>query len=143
MNSPSTSGAWLAAVTRRLLHGDTFDLIVSPAIADLQFEVPGGGPAAQVRGYVAVWVALAGALWYDFDTDLQVVLDDVVTLLALFAIQASYYACMLTLLVAGMTTEQVFAHLARGVSPIAVVVIAGLFAASAIPTLLCFWPARR
>jgi len=31
-------GAWLAALSRQLLRRDTFETMVSPALADLQIE---------------------------------------------------------------------------------------------------------
>ena len=41
--SPMTEpGIWIASAARRLLHRDTFERMVSPAIADLQVEVHSG-----------------------------------------------------------------------------------------------------
>ena len=63
-------GTWLAQIARRYLHGETFALVVSPAIADMQFESP-AGCLLRVRHYLAIWKALAGALSCDVVADLQ------------------------------------------------------------------------
>ena len=58
-------GAWLAAIGRRLLHDDSFELAFAPAIADLQFEAPRARWRETLAGYAAVWLALGGpaVLW--------------------------------------------------------------------------------
>ena len=61
-------GTWLAQIARRYLHGETFALVVSPAIADMQFESP-AGCLLRVRHYLAIWKALAGALSCDVVAD--------------------------------------------------------------------------
>jgi hypothetical protein len=65
------TGEWIARVARRLIRDRTYQLTVSPAIADLQHE-----PAASARhrflGYAAVWRALAGAIRIDLAHDVAI-----------------------------------------------------------------------
>ena len=133
-----TRGGWLTSFARPVFHRDTFELVVSPAIADLQFEPP------SIGSYVAVWVALAGAAWRDARSDFKVLSGDAGTLMALVIMQASYYTCLLTLMsgltTSGLTAIDAFARLRDGAALFFVALIAGL---SVVPTLLCFWPARR
>jgi hypothetical protein len=130
------TGGWLTDIARVLLHEDTFDLMVAPAIADLQFDTT---PAA----YVTVWTSLAGALGDDFVGDVRFVTEDIGTVLGLVIIQASYYTSMLLLLVAGMSARDIFESLANGVTLQLVAAAVLVFGASTIPTLLCCWPPRR
>ena len=62
-------GDWIALVARRLICDRTYQLTVSPAIADLQHE-PAASARHRLLGYVAVWRALAGALAIDLADDL-------------------------------------------------------------------------
>lgn len=130
------AGTWLIAIARVLLHDDTFELMVAPAIADLQ-------RAPTADAYAAVWSSLAGALTDDFGGDIRHVREDIGTLMSLIVIQASYYSGMLLLLVAGMTTTQVVDSLATGGTRMLSAAIVFVFALSALPTVLCFWPPRR
>ena len=114
-------GVWLSSLARRLLHDDTFSLIVSPAIADLQFEE---------RGHAAVWVAIAGALWHDFAGDLRLLCDDAAMLARLVGIQASYFTGMLGMM-GGM-------H--KATAPF---VLLTLITLCAVGTVLLFWPEKR
>lgn len=129
-------GGWLIRIGRTLLHEDTFELMVAPAIADLQVE---GSAAA----YVAVWYSLICAWGADFDGDARLVFDDAGMLGGLVAIQASYYSCMLMLLAAGVNARDAIATVLSGDSPQFVAAVALVFIASTVPTLLCFWPPRR
>jgi hypothetical protein len=133
-----TRGAWLTSLARPVFHRDTFELIVSPAIADLQFEPPSAG------GYAAVWLALAGAACRDLRSDLGVLSGEAGTLGGLVVMQACYYTCLLTLMsgltTSGLTAIDAFARMSSGAAIFFAALIAGL---STAPTLLCFWPARR
>ena len=133
-----TRGDWLSSFARPIFHRETFELVVSPAIADLQFEPP------SLRGYAAVWIALAGAACRDARSDLKVLGGDAGTLGAVVVMQACYYTCLLTLMsgltTSGLTAIDAFERLRDGAALFFVALIAGL---STIPTLFCFWPARR
>ena len=131
-------GAWLTAFARRLFHDQTFELVVSPAIADLHFEPP------SARTYAAVWAAFGGAAWRDVGGDLKILSGDAGTLGGLVVMQACYYTCLLTLM-SGLTTSGLtLLDALDRVSGQAALVFAVLIATlSTLPTLLCFWPARR
>ncbi len=129
------TGDLLTRITRALLHEDTFELMVAPAIADLQLEPT---PA----GYAAVGRSAVGALCYDIDGDLRLVCDDIGMLATLVLIQASYYSGMLLLLVARMNAKEALEHMAT-FAPQLVAAILFILGLSLFPTLLCFWPARR
>jgi hypothetical protein len=98
-----TPGTRLATISARLLHAETFALIVSPAIADLQHEAP-GGPLRRLHGYIGVWRAMVGAAWFDLVCRASRILGDDArrsTLQSAFRtwawlalLQASYYACL-------------------------------------------------
>jgi hypothetical protein len=119
---------------RRVFREDTLALMVYPAIADLQFEGATGSMATLVRGYAALARALYGGLVHDFCADLRVLCDDAPDLLRAVAMQACYYAMMLTLASgAGF----------RRLSDLECVMIAIVIVAlSVIPALVCFWPDR-
>lgn len=131
-----TGGAWLTPVARAILHRDSFDLMVSPAIADLQVD-PG------MAAYAAVWTSLAGALADDVAGDLRLVLEDIEMLLTLVLIQACYYAGMLLLLVVDMDARELWSSVVSGPAPMLVLTALLVAAISIVPTVLCFWPSRR
>jgi hypothetical protein len=94
------TGAWLASLARRLLHDDIDALIVSPAIADLQFE-GGTSPWRRARAYAGVWRALGGALLFQATSGIEALRADDARLIALrydtfmvaglLLVQAVYY----------------------------------------------------
>jgi hypothetical protein len=134
-------GTWIARLGERLLHGDTFTLMLSPAIADLQFEAPSGG-VARPSHYAAVLHAFAGALWCDLSADLLSLTGDLPTIGVLTAIQASYYGFMLVLL-SGLGTGRLLeldfnTIAARGMCYALAIGVASVLTSSA-----CFWPPRR
>jgi hypothetical protein len=124
------AGAWIAAVAQRLLHAGTFELIVSPAVADLQFEAPDATPARRLLGYAGLCAALGGAVRRDLRTDLHDLLDDAPSLAAVILVQMCYYTCLLALVNA----------LPR---PYLLATLASISVLAAVQTLVCFWPARR
>src|SRR5688572_25327999 len=90
-------GIRVMVFAQRVFREDTLALMVYPAIADLQFEGATGSLSTVVRGYAAVARALYGGLVHDFCTDLRVLYGDAPDLLRAVAMQACYYAMMLTL----------------------------------------------
>ena len=122
---------WFSTAARRILHDDTFDLVVAPAIADLEFEAPTVRGAGTVRAYAAVWVALGGALCIDVERDLRVLVANGSTLFGLALLQGCYYTAMLTLLLDSLSTSA------------SVAVVVGLFGVSTVSTAALFWPSRR
>ena len=148
-------GTRLITLSSRLLHPDTFALMVSPAIADLQFESHGGDAARTARGYIGVWRALAGALGHDLawavtalgaDDPRGVALrSDLATFGWLFLFQIGYFAGALTLAFGswadvGRWLNGVFV----GTSLVqALLLVAMALLLPALPVLACFWPARH
>lgn len=96
------------------------------------------------RGYLGVWMAFAGALRRDLGRDLHVLSDEAATLTGLIFMQACYYTCLLTLMsgltTSGLTAVRAMERISWDAAVIFALLIVGL---STIPTLLCFWPARR
>ena len=56
-----TTGTVLARLSQRLVRRETYEAIVAPAIADLQFEA-NGGPWPRMRAYAGAWRALVAAV---------------------------------------------------------------------------------
>ncbi len=130
------TGAWLSATLRRVLHHDTFDLFVAPAIADLQHT-------PTIPAYLAVWTSLVGALAQDVAGDLDSLTQDVGLMMGLVLMQTCYYGGILVLLVAHVRVGEMLDRLAHGGGRVFTVTVLGVVMASALPTLLCFWPSRR
>jgi hypothetical protein len=134
-------GSWLARIGHRMLHTDTFTLMLSPAIADFQFEAPAG--ISRACHYFAILRAFFGALRFDICGDLVRLTEDIGAISVLTAIQASYYAFMLVLF-SGLGTERVATLdlndglVTRTVSWVVVICAVCLVTSSA-----CFWPPRR
>ena len=97
-------GVWLERFAGRLLHDDIHALFVLPAIADLQYECDGGRNRGwrALRGYVAIWTAIGGALRFQAIADAHAFVADDARLLALrydaltlgglVLVQACYYS---------------------------------------------------
>jgi hypothetical protein len=129
-------GEWITRFARLLLHEDTFELMVAPAIADLQVD-------NRLEAYLPVWTSLLYCWATDLHGDVRLVFDDLGTLAGLTLIQASYYSAMLLLLVAGRSGKEVIQVLLDGGTPQFFVCAALVVSFSTLPTLLCFWPPRR
>jgi hypothetical protein len=59
------AGNWIVAVASRLFRDETFNMMVAPAIADLQHE----GESVRVKNYIAVAGVLVHAVLKDFRVD--------------------------------------------------------------------------
>jgi len=134
-------GMRIARLGERLLHGETFALMLSPAIADLQFEAAARA-ALRLRHYGAVLKAFAAALCWDIASDVRALRDDISTVATLTLLQASYYSFMLVLL-SGFGSGKVAAHHLDETATAHGVWIIAIFVACLIPTMACFWPPRR
>ena len=122
----------------RVFHADTVELVIEPAIADLQYE------AASIGAYAAVWTAFAGAVWRDLAADVKSLSGDAGTLGGLVFMQACYYTCLLTLMRGLMTSGVSALESLQSISGGPAVMFALLVASlSTVPTVWCFWPARR
>ena len=132
-------GVWLTRLSEAFLDQETFDLVVSPAIADLQFEARDAGLVTTARGYAGVWVALGGAICRDTHADLRLILADASMLTTLIVLQAAYYAGLLTL-ISGVVSKRAFESLtAESTLAIGSVILT----LSVVFTVLLFWPERR
>jgi hypothetical protein len=108
----------------RFLSTRTFELIVAPALADLEFECElGRRSRLACRG--AVLRAVCGALRADFARDS-------ISLIKLTLLPACYYALPLVMGFDYFKTWMEF------FAALAVVLVLSL-----IPVLVCFWPARH
>ena len=120
-------------IGRRILREQTFELMVSPAIADLQFEAdraPGIRPAA----YSAVAAALVGGFVEDMRLDLAELATDLPGLLQIIAMQTCYYTTMLTL-IGGAAFKQLS-------GPDFLFLGTLILSLSTVSTLVCYWPKR-
>jgi hypothetical protein len=108
----------------RFLAQRTFDLIVAPALADLEFEEAGGR-----RSRIAIRAAVLRAMIGGWRHDLVRGSD---TFLQLALLSACYYVFPVAVSVRMFKTWSEF-----------FVALAIVFAMSLTPVLVCFWPARR
>lgn len=134
-------GNWLAQLGHRCLHGETFALVVSPAIADMQFESP-AGCVPRARHYFAIWKAFVGALCCDALDDAHALRDDIPTLAMLTMLQVSYYAFFL-LLLSGCGTGRLWSDHPEEIALRVASYVGGIALLCVIPTTACFWPSRR
>jgi hypothetical protein len=114
----------------RFLSERTYDLIVAPAIADLQYDPGAGTERYSISGYFSVLVAFAGAAYEELTADSALLK---IGLLAL--IPALYYAFLIVLVVpeAG---RFVLSHS----GPLALAI--GIAVLSFGPVIACCWPER-
>jgi len=116
------------SLSTRFLTERSYELIVGPAIADLQHDA-NSGPTHSVRGQLSVLVAFAGAVYDEITTD-----SGLWRIAALALIPAMYYAFLIILILpeAGPFLR------ARAGLPLLVVGAA----MSLAPVLVCCWPER-
>ena len=112
----------IESLSARFLSDRTHELIVVPAIADVQHD--SGDAADSARGCLSVLVAFAGAAFEEITADLRVL-----KIAALTLIPASYYACLVVLVLPEASAY--FMELALGVAVL-----------SLAPVLVCCWPER-
>lgn len=112
------------AFADRFLSDRTFDLVIAPALADLQFDEDAGG-RHRMASRLAVLKALAGGLRLD-------VWRDSGTLAKVALLSACYYSFPLAVGIRYFKTWPEF-----------FVAITFVLALSLVPVLVCFWPERR
>jgi hypothetical protein len=125
----------VTALSDRWLSERTFDLVVAPAIADLQFDDDASG-VRRARNAAAVVAAFAWGVYEELASDP----GGLVT----FALIALLPACYYTMLVAVCAPIRGSAR-AYPLSSEGVLLAIGLtiFALSLAPALVCYWPPRR
>jgi hypothetical protein len=125
-----TPVAIATSLGERFLRERTFELIVAPAIADLQHD---GGPGQPTRlgGLSILAAALAWGLYEDLLSDP----GELLTFAGLVLIPAGYYALLVMICapVAGLTIS-----MPGGRATVALAVLA----LSLGPALACYWPER-
>ena len=114
----------VVAFADRFLSDRAFDLIVAPALADLQFDEEAGG-RHRFANRLAVLKAVAGGLRLD-------VWRDSGTLFKVALLSACYYSFPLALGIRFFKTWSEF-----------FVVFTLMLGLSLVPVLVCFWPERR
>jgi len=116
--------ARVIAFSERFLSDRTFELVVAPALADLEFD-PGRRPLARVANRLSVVRAVAGGVGRDAWRDSG-------SFVMLTLLPAAYYMCLLMLCFDAFKTWSDFLGM--------VALVVGM---SVAPVLVCFWPARR
>ena len=117
------------SLSSRFLTERSYELIVGPAIADLQHDA-GAAPAHSVRGHLSVLVAFAGAIYDEVTAD-----SSLLMIAALALIPALYYAFLIVLIVPEAGT---FVTARAGLLVLAV----GIAVMSFGPVIVCCWPER-
>ena len=119
----------IESLSTRFLSERTHELIVAPAIADLQYDSGDESPSA--RGRVSVLVALVGAAYEELTSDLRLV-----KLAGLALIPALYYAFLIMLVVPPDARTFLSGHWMTFAIAVGVAVL------SFGPVLACCWPER-
>jgi hypothetical protein len=117
----------VTALSERWLRERTFELVVAPAIADLQFDEAAAG-LGRARNAGAVISAFAWGVYEDLTSDP----GSFVTFVALTCIPAAYYT-LLILVCAPLPFSTNASRLGVG----AIIVIMSLG-----PVVACYWPER-
>ena len=118
------------SLSSRFLTERSYELIVGPAIADLQHDA-NAGPTHSVRGQLSVLVAFAGAVYDEVTAD-----SSLFMIAALALIPAMYYAFLIVLI---LPEAGAFVTARTGLMMLAV----GIAVMSFGPVLVCCWPERR
>ena len=118
----------IESLSTRFLSDRTHELIVAPAIADVQYD--SGEQGADLRARFSILLALAGGVYEELTSDLRLL-----KLAGLALIPGLYYAFLLVL-VAPEAGALVRGHW----GPIALAI--GIAVLSFGPVLVCCWPER-
>ncbi len=110
---------WLAALFRRVLHRDTFEMMVSPAIADLDSERTGDW-RTHLRHWGGLVVVLGAALLRDWYTDAKTAFD-VGARRDVWLVSAMWYTAPTVLLAGVLLKNQTPWHLLDATAGTAVV----------------------
>ena len=119
----------IESLSARFLSERTHELIVAPAIADLQHDSAAGTPGPRER--FSVVVALAGAAYEELTSDLRLL-----KIAGLALIPAVYYSFLFMLVIPADVGAQLSAHWGR------FAIASGVTLLSFGPVLACCWPER-
>ena len=117
------------SLSSRFLTERSYELIVGPAIADLQHDTD-SGPAYSRRGRLSVLVAFTGAVYDEVTAD-----SSLFMIAALALIPALYYAFLIVLI---LPEAGAFVTARASLMVLAV----GIAVMSFGPVLVCCWPER-
>ena len=117
------------ALSSRFLSERSYELIVGPAIADLQHDAGADRPHS-LRGSLSVLLAFAGAAYDEITAD-----SALWTIAALALIPAMYYAFLIVLI---LPEAGAFVAARSGL----LVLAAAIAVMSFGPVLVCCWPER-
>ena len=120
----------IESLAGRFLSDRTYQLIVAPAIADLQYDAGDGRHRHTAGGYFSVLAAFAGAAYEELTGD-----SAVLKIAGLALIPAIYYAFLIVLVV-----PEAGEFLTSHTGPLALAV--GTAVLSFGPVLACCWPER-
>jgi hypothetical protein len=120
----------VTALSERWLRDRTFELVVAPAIADLQFDDAATG-LRRTRNLAAVLSAFVWGMYEDLTSDV----GSLVTFVGLTLIPACYYTLLL-MICAPLGELPVGALNSRLVVGLAILVL------SLGPAIACYWPER-
>ena len=146
-------GSRLQALSHRLLHPETFALVMVPALADLQFESPSASRAALLVGYAGVVRAFAGAVLFDVARDLRLSIgnaewrtarrEDVSTFAGLVLVQAIYYLALLGIATGSMEPTAILSGSLFDNVTTLVLLLAATLVLPVITVAICFWGGGR
>ena len=116
--------ALVIAICDRFVSQRAFDLIVTPALADLEFE-ESAGRQSRTAGRAAVLRAIAGGVGHDMRRDSG-------GFLKLALMSAAYYTFPVAVSVSLFKTWSDF-----------FVALTVVLAMALVPVMVCFWPVRH
>jgi hypothetical protein len=116
----------ITAFAERFLCDRTFQLVVAPALADLQFE-DSAGQLRRAQNHIGLLRAVAGGLRHDLASDCG-------SFVVLTLVPACYYIFLMVIL---------FDFFSIAISTGFVVVAMLILVLSVGPVMACFWPERR
>ena len=127
----------ITGLSDRFLRERTFELIVAPAIADLQFDEAEGDRLHYARSRLAVLAAFAWGVYEDLTTE-----SGALTFAALTLVPAAYYSALAVFVLRlGPSHPTDLPFVASSASQ--VVVIVGIIAVLSLgPVIACYWPER-
>ena len=120
----------IEALSSRFLSERSYELIVAPAIADVEYDAVHGHRLSLAQGQLSVLVAFAGAAYQDLTADSSVLRMAGLTLIPAFYFTFLIYLCQ------PQWAEYVAGSFGRLALP------GALAALSIAPVLVCCWPER-
>ncbi len=124
----------VTSLSERWLRDRTFELIVAPAIADVQFEESAAG-MRRLRGELAVVAAFAWGIYEDVTSDP----GELVTFTLLTLMPLCYYAMLVAICAPRQGYPMTFPLSGAGIR---IAIGLAIVALALAPVLVCYWPER-